>query len=235
MRRAVLLAVAVAVAAVTGAIAAGGSGDTVKLCVAKKGGDVSVPKKKCGKGEKTLKVGQVGPRGVPGLQGPPGAPGAKGDQGIKGESGTNGAPGPGAVSLRFDGPSSGADFQTLGTAGGWTFAGRCLDDVGGRPEAIVRVTGPAGTILRSDAITIRNGGGTVQSNTTINDTIAYDGGAAGALFAGGVIVDNYSEHRAISAQIYRPGAHVSLQLQLVSQDQPLTSFCRIAGVVTPTA
>jgi hypothetical protein len=56
----------------------GGDGD-IDACFHKKSGDLDIRKgKKCGKREKRVSWGQIGPRGAPGPQGEPGTPGAQG-------------------------------------------------------------------------------------------------------------------------------------------------------------
>ena len=73
----------------TGIAVASGTTSTVTTCANGKTGVLRV-EKKCGKGEKTYKLGVVGPTGKTGAAGTPGSPGSPGLNGTPGLAGTRG-------------------------------------------------------------------------------------------------------------------------------------------------
>jgi hypothetical protein len=92
------------------ALASGGSGGTITVCVSHHGGAL-YKAKKCAKHDKKLSWNKVGPQGI---------------QGIQGQTGQTGPQGPGATTIVHTWAGAASPTQVpLGTIGPWTATGRC--------------------------------------------------------------------------------------------------------------
>lgn len=154
------------------------AGTTLKLCAAKKGGDLRLPAGgSCRANEQALTVGERGPKGAIGATGPAGVPGERGTQGERGPAAVNANLS--SPDGRFTVSATDAGIVLSGPKGSLTFDGEEIHS-----NANLEITAPQRLSL-SDGVALEITSGVTTTFTTgVNFAQTVGGAYSEAVGAG---------------------------------------------------